>query len=192
MYSMIATDKLDEANKLGGVQALLRASNNVFTIDDLMVLWGIGNKNTLWKTISRYVRSGTLIRIYRGLYSKIPLDRLRQEELGCALMGPFSYISLETVLAQKGVILQNLEVVSLVGKTTKNCEVAGTRYVCKQMQESFLLNRAGIEDLINYSVASLERAIADLDYYKPNYYLDNPSIVNPLIVSDIKEEVGYL
>lgn len=52
---------------------LLRSSQNLFHTQDLALLWAVENRNTLYTTIKRYVKKGTLIKITKGLYSKKPL-----------------------------------------------------------------------------------------------------------------------
>jgi len=179
-------------NKDRKIQSLLQTPQKIFTANDLAVLWGIKNKNNLWKTLSRYADSGILIRIHRGLYSKVPIEALKEEELGCALMGPFSYVSLETVLARAGILFQEIYGVTLVGQSTKEYEIAGTRYICKQMKNSVLLNRAGIQDLPTYSIASSERAAIDLEYYNSAYYLDNPEGLDSEELKKIQKEMEYI
>ena len=60
-------------NKAG---ALLQVDRQIFGSNDLAILWNISNRNTLLKTIERYVKRNILFRIYKGLYSTVPVEKL--------------------------------------------------------------------------------------------------------------------
>ncbi|EKE00481.1 MAG: hypothetical protein ACD_22C00009G0009 [uncultured bacterium] len=180
--------RINGGNKLS---FLLRAQKNIFTTADLAVLWGIENDNTLWTTVKRYVALGKLYKLRKGLYAKRPVSELSKYEIGCALMGSNSYISLESVLAQSGVIMQVISQVTLVGAKSAKVEIEGTTYVCKKAKEDVLFNRLGVNEYQGYSVATPERAVADIQFWKPKYYLDNPAGFNLQKVEEIKREVNY-
>ena len=167
------------------------ADKNIFSTSDLAVLWDITNKNTLWTTTRRYVQRGSLYRIRTGLYSKLPTNMLNPFEIGCSLAGPFSYVSLETILAQHGVIMQQIDKVTLVGVRRSEHIIDGTSYSIRGMADKFLLNRVGVNDDKMFSVSTIERAVADMYYYSPKYYLDNENPIDWDKVKSIKEEVGY-
>jgi len=180
--------RIDQKDKL---KMLINADKNVFSTSDIATIWGITNKNTLWTTLKRYVQNNTLHRLRKGIYSKVEPSKLDSFEIGCALAGPFSYISLETVLSQNGIIMQNVEKITLIGDSSSEFTYGGKSFVVRKMNPDFLFNRVGIEDKKRYSVSSLERAVADIQYYSPNYYFDNEDPIDWNKVSEIKEFVGY-
>ena len=170
---------------------LLKTTNSLFTTEDLCVLWGVTNKETLNKTVYRYAKKGLLYRVRRGLYSKIPLNNLDQKELGQALLGKNSYLSTESVLAIHGVIVQSISSYTFVGETSQKIQVGSESFLSRKITPQLLLNRSGIVDNVNYSTASLERAVADMLYYSPKYYFDNDKPINWDKVKEIKSLVGY-
>ena len=169
----------------------MNVPGNTFTLRDLGVLWGISNDKTLAVTVSRYAKRGLLYRVRKGLYSKIPPDRLDYRELGCALMGKYSYLSCESVLSNHGVINQLPSAYTFVGRFSQKVTIGGRAFICRKLSPRLLLNRVGISDLPNYSEASLARAVADMRYYSPMYYLDGETLVDQNEVKRIKGLVGY-
>lgn len=172
-------------------KVLLEQEVRIFKTSDLAVLWEIENKNTLWTTIKRYIERSILYKIHKGLYSTMPLERLDKYELGCAASGQLSYVSAETVLQNSGIIMQNITQITLFGKKKKQFEIGGTAYLCRHLNERFLLNRAGIEDNWQFSVATPERAMADILHINKQYYFDNEMAINKKKLSTISREVGY-
>lgn len=168
----------------------METPKNVFTTRDLAVLWDIQDKNTLWTTIKRYVADAKLYRIKKGVYSKLPLNKLNNYEVACTLCGSLSYITLETVLSQAGAIFQNITPIILAGQKSKAINFGDKIIKCKQMKPEYLVNRAGIRDMETFSEATPERALADLLYYKPKYYLDNPLAVDQKKTQEIQKEIN--
>ncbi|MBD3280637.1 hypothetical protein GF389_03885 [Candidatus Dojkabacteria bacterium] len=173
------------------LKRLLGQEKRVFRTSDLSVLWGIENKNTLYNTLSRYVKRGLLYRIYKGVYSTVPIKKLHDYELGCALCGPLSYISGETILSKEGLIFQEIKKITLFGRKERSFEVSGRKYYCRYLNPKYLMNRIGISDGERYSNAGVERALADLLYIDPEYYIDNQIALNKLDISSIKEKLDY-
>ncbi len=170
---------------------LLQKKQRIFSTSDLALLWGIENRNTLFKTIQRYIDRGILFRIYKGLYSTLPLEDLDRYELGCAVSGPFSYVSGETVLAKEGLIMQDIKKVTLFGKKKKEIEVGGNTYLCRYLNDKYLLNRVGIDDQSGFAVASVERAMADLRYINPKFFIDNTISIDQKTIDKLSREIGY-
>ena len=188
MLSCTYMYRIDQKDKL---KMLLNADKNIFSSSDIATIWGITNKNTLWTTLRRYVQNKTLHRLQKGIYSKIDPSQINPFEIGCALAGPFSYISLETVLSQHGVIMQDVKKITLVGDRAMDFDYGNISFSVRKVDSKFLFNRVGIKDNKKYSVASLERAVADIRYCNPKYFFDNDKPINWDKVSEIKELVGY-
>lgn len=170
---------------------LLQSSQRIFTTTDLALLWTIENRNTLIKSIQRYVDKKILYRIYKGLYSTLPVEKLNKYELGCAIGGPFSYISGETILSKNGIIFQDIKKITLFGRKAKEITIGDTTYLCRYLNNKYLLNRYGIDDNLGYSVASVERAIADIRYINPEFFLDNILSIDNDKLNILIKEVGY-
>jgi predicted nucleotidyltransferase component of viral defense system len=170
---------------------LLQSGQKIFTTAGLAVLWDISNRNSLIKTIERYVSRGILFRIYKGLYSTLPLEKLDEYEIGCAIGGSFSYISAETVLSKNGIILQDIKKVTLFAKKQKEVTIGKTTYLCRYLNNQYLLNRVGIKDEKGYAVATVERALADIRHINPKFFVDNQLSVNEKDVNKLSKEIGY-
>ena len=89
-----------KARKANKQKILYQSNKRIFTSFDLALLWDIKNRNTLLKTIQRYIEREILYRIYKGLYSTIPLKDLDKYEVACAIGGPF-HIYLQRVFLLK-------------------------------------------------------------------------------------------
>ena len=59
------------------------------------------------------------------------------------------------------------------------------------MKDDFLFNEAGVIEKNNIKQAILERAVADIIYYNPNYHFDASSLINWKKVKKIQKEVGF-
>ncbi|KKQ91607.1 MAG: hypothetical protein UT58_C0018G0002 [Microgenomates group bacterium GW2011_GWC1_39_7b] len=152
---------------------LLRSTQNLFHTQDLALLWGVSNRNTLYTTIKRYVQNGILIPVVKGLYSKIPLDQINQYALGTALIHRFCYVSCETVLSNTGVINQEIIPITFVSSISTKIEFNGTLFIYRKLKPEILFNPDGVEKGEGYFIASKKRAISDMLYFNPRYYLDN-------------------
>ncbi|EKE05009.1 MAG: hypothetical protein ACD_19C00426G0031 [uncultured bacterium] len=151
---------------------LLKSGERLFHTQDLALLWGITNRNTLYTTIKRYVQKGILIQITKGLYSTIPLKDLDQFELGTSLIHRFCYVSCETVLFIEGVINQIVYPITFVSSISKRIEFNGIMYIYRQAKPEVLLNPEGIIQKDGYFISNKERAISDMIYFNPKYYFD--------------------
>lgn len=173
------------------LKILLEQDRRIFKSTDLALLWQIGNRNTLLTTIKRYVARGILHPIKKGLYATIPIEKLDQYELGCAVCGPLSYVTTETVLQKEGLIMQNVPTITLMGSKSHKFSFNHRDYYCRYVNSRFLVNRIGIKDDIQYSIADASRALVDLRHVDPKYYVDNKLAEKKLKTSEIKERLGY-
>ena len=171
---------------------LLKQKRTLFHTNDLALLWNITNKNTLYTTIKRYIKDGTLIAIYKGFYSTIPLARQNQIELGMSSLHTFAYVSTETILAREGIINQSPSAMTFISSVSKTFSLGKYMYRARQMKESLLYNDAGLIQKEQYKEATIERAIADMLYFDKAYYFDNKQLVNWEKVRDIQKEAGFI
>ena len=152
---------------------LLKQPQKIYHTNDLRILWSISNPNTLHQTISRLVKKGVLIKIYRGLYSTIPSSDLDPIELGSRLINRFCYLTTETVLSQNGVINQSPNKITFVSNISKKIAVGGITYLYRQLDDKHLYDSHGISPQPNgVLVASNDRAKSDILYFLPNYHFD--------------------
>lgn len=163
----------------------------IFHIDDLANLWGIRSANTLHTTMKRYAQSGLFFRIYRGLYSLKPQDKIDPFLLGIKALHEFAYISTETILVQSGVMFQQVFPVTLISGKSKRFKVGSVDYLSRQLADEYLYNSIGIEEVDGVRRASLSRAVADLLYYNPNIYFDAPELINWREVRRLQKNIGY-
>lgn len=170
---------------------IARIGQPVFHIDDLANLWQIKNPNTLHTTLKRYTQDGLIIRLQRGTYSLLPADKVSSLLIGIKTLHRYSYISTETVLAQTGIILQNLPKTTIVSSVSKNFSVAGHSYRCRRLSDKFLYNSAGLKLEDGIMIATTERAVADILYFDPHYFFDAPQLIDWKKVHEIQRQIGY-
>ena len=173
------------------IKELLSQDVRIYRTSDLALLWEITNKSTLWITISRYLKKGILHKIHKGLYSTVTINKLDKFELGQAVCGISSYISGETVLQNEGIIMQSLDKITLFGNKKKEITIDGQKFLCRYLNPKYLLNRAGIIEKNRYSIASADRALADILHINPKYYIDNKLAVDMDKVNKLMREIGY-
>lgn len=152
---------------------LLKQSQKIYHTNDLRVLWGITKPTTLRQTISRFIKKCVLIKIYKGLYSTIPLSDLDPIELGSRVINRFCYLTTETVLAQNGIINQSPNKITFVSNISKTITIGDNTFLYRQLKDIYLYNSDGISPQSNgVLVASINRAKSDMHYFQPNYYFD--------------------
>jgi predicted transcriptional regulator of viral defense system len=174
-----------------GLTILLQSDQKLFHTQDLALILGISNRHNLRVTISRYIKKGILKPIYRGLYSTIPFQKIDKYKLGSSFIHRFCYVSLQSIFELHGVINQVVYGVTYVSSVSKTVVFKDTQFIYKQMKQEFLLNPEGIILENGIYKASLERAVADMNYFNPKFYFDSPDLINWDRVAEIKKIVGY-
>lgn len=170
-------------------KVLLSQDRKIFHTADLALLWGIDNGDTLRTTISRYLKSGILIGLHKGLYSTIEPSRIDPVVIARAMIHSMSYLSCESILVERGVIHQVLGVMTFVGQRSQNFTLPGHNLQIKvrQLASRFLYNPLGVSE----GRADPERALADLLYYNPLYHLDSPGQIDQERLLFYQKELGY-
>ena len=154
---------------------LLRSSRTIFSTKDVALLWGEEREDTVSSRLNKYVKSGKLIRVRRGLYAK---DKNYDKfELATKIYTP-SYISFETVLAKAGIVFQFYGQIFVASYVTREVKVDDQTYAYKRIRDSILTNHAGIKAKNDYHIASPERAFLDVVYSNKDYHFDNLSPLN--------------
>lgn len=174
------------------IKQLLALNRKILHTQDLAAAWGTDNVNTLYTTIRRYKEKGILFSIRKGLYAIVPPEKLDPFELGAAIINGYAYVSCETVLSLAGAIKQEVAAYTFVGPQSDRVELSGYRYRFRAMPDKFLYNTADIEIRSGVLWATPERALADLRYFLPRYFIDSMNVLNIERVKEIQKEVGYL
>ncbi|MFA4873596.1 MAG: hypothetical protein WC659_06765 [Patescibacteria group bacterium] len=169
------------------IAILARQKETIFHTQDLMVLWGIYNKNTLYTTIKRLVKNGSLYSIQKGMYSLLPISAIDPWLLGIKALHGFCYVSTESILSKTGVVNQLSLSVTLVGEKSLKFKVAGHDFICRKLNDKFLHNTAGIIEINGIRQASLERAAADMLYFNPKFHFDNKKLINFRKVNELRK-----
>jgi len=188
---MYRINKQSFRNKTNKLPVLLGQSQKLFHTNDLALLWGINNKNTLYTTIKRYVKKKILIPIHKGFYATLEADKIDPLKLGIAFLHQFAYLSTETVLVKEGIIFQNIPCLTLVSAVSKQFKIGDNLYKVRQMKDEFLYQDAGIVIKNGLRQAGVERAVADLLYFNPNYHFDGAKFVDWDRVKKIQQKVGF-
>ena len=157
------------------ILTLLRSKNTVFTFKDLSLVWNETDANLIKKRVYRYVKTGKLYPIRRGIYAKD--ENYDKNELATRIYTP-AYISLESVLAKEGIVFQSYNQIFVVSYLTRKIACDGQIYVFRRIKDTILTNSLGIEKKDNYHIASKERAFLDTIYLNKNYHFDNLSLIN--------------
>lgn len=157
------------------LEVLLRSSKAVFSTKDVALLWSEEKESTVSARLNKYVKTGKLIRIRRGIYAKD--NNYDHFELATRIYTP-SYISFETVLTRGGVNFQYYGNIFVASYVTREISVGEQRISFVRMKDFVLSNTLGIENEKGYSVASKERAFLDRIYVSKDYHFDNLNILN--------------
>jgi len=173
------------------INILLKLKGELYHTGDLALIWGIKNNNTLYTTIKRYVKNGILIPIHKGYYSTIPLIQINPFNLAAGYLHRFVYVSCEYILTKADIIFQKGNYFTLISDVSKRFTIGGNSFWVRKLKDKYLFNNCGIMENNGVNWASVERAVADLLYFNPNYYFDNRSRINWRKVKEVQEGVGY-
>ncbi|EKD31938.1 MAG: hypothetical protein ACD_77C00209G0001, partial [uncultured bacterium] len=143
------------------IAILAREDCPVFHTKDLARLWGIRNENTLYTNLKRYTKQGLIFRIYKGLYSILPPEKLDPLLLGVKALHGYAYISTETILVQEGVITQTIYNYTLISQHSRHFQIGHYEFKSRKLKDEYLYNPVGIFEEDGILKATLERAVAD-------------------------------
>ncbi|MBP6257169.1 hypothetical protein KA405_05760 [Patescibacteria group bacterium] len=153
------------------ITTLLKTEKTVFTTASLQTLFPDVKQKTLARTLYRYKQSGKLLNPQKGIWTLPVFDVY---ELACTIY-PESYISLETVLYDAGVIFQRYgSSTRVVWSNTREKRFQEHSYIARKVKDSLLHNTLGVRQHHNYRMATPERALCDYLYLRPQAQLDNP------------------
>ena len=153
---------------------IFNEARTVFRLNDIAMLLGETNFNSINKKLNYFVRAGKLKNPRKGIYAKTGFNI---EELACRIYIP-SYISLEYVLQQAGVVFQYNSQITSVSYLSRTIDIETNSYVFRKVKGEILVDTNGIIRLENgVNIATPERAFLDVLYLNANYNFDN---LNPL------------
>ena len=166
-------------NKEDVTLAMYRARHTVFRLKEIALITGQSDFQSLNKKLNYAVRTKKIVNPRKGIYA---LPDYNQEELSCKVFTP-SYISLDYVLQQSGVIFQYDSKITSVSYLAREIKVDGRLFSYRKIKGEVLSNPRGIrQDKNHVNIASAERAFLDLLYLNPGYYFDH---TNPLDINTV-------
>jgi hypothetical protein len=149
---------------------ILRSSKTVFTLGDIVMLWGEPGSEATRVRLNYYVQQGDLYRIRRGLYAKD--KKYNRLELATRIFTP-SYVSFETILSKEGLIFQFYNQIFIASYLTREITIDDQIYSCRKIRNPLLIDSIGVELKEESSFASKERAFLDILYLNSDYQFDN-------------------
>lgn len=157
------------------IEVLLRSPKTVFSIKDIVLLWGEKGQANVRVRLSDYVKRGKLIRVHRGIYAKDKnYDRF---ELATRIYTP-SYVSFETVLTHSGINFQYYGNLFIASYVTREIEADGQKISFIRMKDYVLSNTIGIEHKNDVAIATKERAFLDRIYVSKDYHFDHLDVLD--------------
>ena len=173
------------------IAVLHRTGEVLFHAREIATLWAISDMNTLYTTLKRYCQNKILFRVHKGLYSLVALSKLEPMLMGLKALHQFGYVSTETVLFREGLISQWPAVVTLVSAKSLRFVVGKNQYRTRKLKNDFLFQSEGIVVKNGINMATLERAVADMLYFNPQFHFDVPKLINWKKVKLLQKKVGY-
>lgn len=157
------------------LETLLRSPKTILTTKDIALLWGEEARNAVRVRLSKYAKTGRLIRVCRGVYAKNEdYDRF---ELATRIYTP-SYISFETVLTRSGVNFQYYGNIFVASYITRDIVVGDRTMSFIRIKENVLSDPTGIDHSGAYSIATKERAFLDRVLVSKDYHFDHLDVLD--------------
>lgn len=146
----------------------------IFTLGEISQLLPAVSYENLKSSLSYFAKEGKIRRLRPGIYAKKNYNPL---ELANKIYTP-SYISLETVLKQEGIIFQVYETIFAVSYLSRKILVNNHPIFYRKIKDEVLLNSYGITEKDNYFIATPERAFLDTVMLCGDYHFDNLAPLN--------------
>jgi hypothetical protein len=141
---------------------LLATGKIIFTLDDLSVIWSQNKRSNTSQSAKEYARAGDLVRLRRGLYA-LSSAKPTVAEIASKLVVP-SYLTGETVLKKYGLSFQMDERITSAALVSKKIRLGGALYTYYKFNDDIFYNRRGVIEENGVTMATRERAVADLIY----------------------------
>lgn len=153
---------------------LFSRPETVFSFDEVAQLFPDISDKSLRDRLHYFVKTKKLERVRHGIYAKREFNKF---ELANKIYTP-SYVSLETVLFEHGIVFQVYETIFLMSYLTRSVKVQAQEFQFRRLPMRVLTNMNGIIREAGYFIASRERAFLDAIYVYKNYHFDNLGGVN--------------
>ncbi len=153
---------------------IYKDKRTVFRVPDIAILFPREESKNLSNRLGYYVQTNRLLNPRKGVYAKPNYNPL---ELANILYTP-SYISLEYVLQQAGVIFQYDSRVTSVSYLSREIKIEGNTYDYRRIKEEIIINMNGIIRTDNVNTATPERAFLDMIYLNKEFYFDNLNLLD--------------
>lgn len=161
---------------------IYKDKRTVFRLSDIAMLFPLENKKYLSDRVGHYVQTGRLLNLRKGIYAKPDYN---PPELANLLYTP-SYISLEYVLQQAGIIFQYDSRYTSVSYLSREIEVDEKKYTYRRIKEDIIMEPTGIIRNENHvNIALPERALLDILYLCKDFYFDNLNAIDRKLVDRI-------
>jgi hypothetical protein len=173
------------------ISELIGHKSNIFHTNDLALLWGLKNRNTLYTAIKRFTQKGVLYPVFKGLYSTVPVSSLNPMDLGKAIAHRYAYLSTESVLISAGVNFQASRAFTFVSSISDRVTIEPWSFIFRKLKDEYLYNPAEVTQENNTWAATPERAAADILYFNPFFHFDAPRAINMDKVISLQKQIGY-
>ncbi len=164
-------------SNMNKLRELERGVGEIFTAQDLAVVWGYPDERKLFELIKYYVQRKEIFALARGLYAKrdytekeLRADSHLLYSIANKLV-PNSYVSLFTVLKAEGVIDQYYDRVYSIASRSVVRIVKEIKFEYRRVAPKILWSDWGIENVDGNRVASRERAVLDTWYCEGSWEL---------------------
>ena len=154
----------------------------MFRLSDVAMLFPQEENKYLSDRLSYYVKTNRLQNPRKGVYVKPDYNPL---ELANILYTP-SYISLEYVLQQAGIIFQYDSRYTSISYLSREINIDGKTYNYRRIKESIIMDTTGIiRNQKNVNIATPERALIDMLYLNKDCYFDNINSLDVRLIEQI-------
>lgn len=160
---------------------IYKDTRTVFRLTDIAMLFPKEENKYLSDRLNYYVRTGRLLNPRKGIYAKADYNPL---EFANLLFIP-SYISLEYVLQQAGVIFQYDSRYTSVSYLNREIETEDRIYSYRKIKGEIIIDSTGILRKENVNIATPERAFLDILYLNKDFYFDNLNPLDKLLIDRI-------
>ncbi len=151
------------------IAIIYQAASTVFSLNELSILLEEDNFDNLKAKANYYAKKKLLLNLRRGIYAKENYDPY---ELAVKIYPP-AYIGFETVLFNQGMVFQYDRTITVASYMSREIQVGGYTLRFRKLKKSILTSPEGLNFTPLYTIAQKERALLDLLYINPLYYVDN-------------------
>jgi hypothetical protein len=167
-------------SKIDFILGLYNDQRTIFRLADAAMLYPELATEYLSDRMGYYVKTGRLIKLRHGIYAKPNYNPL---ELANRLFTP-SYLSLEFVLQQAGVVFQYGSRFTCISYLSREVVIDGRTYSYRSMRKDLIMAPGGlIRHEQGYTIATPERAFLDLMYLNKDFYVDNIQPLNQAVIN---------